>query len=31
VTGESTLTEDGLHVDEGLQVIEELRRLTGFG
>jgi len=30
VTGESTLTEDGLHAGEGLRVIEQLRQLTGF-
>jgi len=30
VTGENTLTEDGMGPDEGLDVIAELRRLTGF-
>ncbi len=31
VTRENTLTEDGLPASEGLQLIEDLRRLTGFG
>jgi hypothetical protein len=31
VTRENTLTEDGLPASEGLRLIEELRRLTGFG
>lgn len=30
VTRENTLTEDGLEAEEGLQVIQALRRLTGF-
>lgn len=30
VTRENTLTEDGLEAGEGQQVIDELRRLTGF-
>jgi len=30
VTGENTLTEDGLHVREGQRVIEQLRELTNF-
>jgi hypothetical protein len=30
VTRENTLTEDGLDADEGMGVIDELRRLTGF-
>lgn len=30
VTGENTLTEDGLPVAEGLQIIEQLRVLTNF-
>lgn len=30
VTRENTLTEDGLPASEGLQVIAQLRRLTGF-
>lgn len=30
VTRENTLTEDGLEAAEGQQVIDELRRLTGF-
>ena len=30
VTRENTLTEDGLHAREGLRIIEQLRRLTGF-
>ena len=30
VTRENTLTEDGLEAKEGQQVIEELRKLTGF-
>ena len=30
VTRENTLTEDGLDAGHGQQVIEELRRLTGF-
>jgi hypothetical protein len=31
VTRENTLTEDGLAVEEGEQLLEELRSLTGFG
>ena len=31
VTRENTLTEDGLAVEEGEQVLEDLRSLTGFG
>ncbi len=31
VTHENTLTEDGLPASEGLRLIEDLRRLTGFG
>ena len=31
VTRENTLTEDGLPASEGLQLIEDLRILTGFG
>jgi D-glutamate cyclase-like, C-terminal len=31
VTRENTLTEDGLPASEGLRLIEDLRRLTGFG
>ena len=31
VTGASTPTEDGLPASEGVEVIEQLRRLTGFG
>ena len=30
VTRENTLTEDGMDVEEGMQVIQELRVLTGF-
>ncbi|NND66079.1 MAG: DUF4392 domain-containing protein [Halioglobus sp.] len=30
ITGENTLTEDGMGPDEGLDIIVELRRLTGF-
>lgn len=30
VTGENTLTEDGLSLREGLHIIRELRALTGF-
>ena len=30
VTGENTLTEDGMGPDKGLKIIGELRRLTGF-
>ena len=30
VTGENTLTEDGLQMQEGLDVIEQLRQLTQF-
>lgn len=29
-TGENTLTEDGMGPDEGLDIIVELRRMTGF-
>jgi hypothetical protein len=30
VTRENTLTEDGLQAEEGQNVIDELRSLTGF-